>query len=180
MALDLGMVIVGTGDRLYQSALEQFASLYPGSLGVVIGFDTKLSHLVEAGSDIFLMPSRYEPCGLNQIYSLRYGTVPLVRATGGLDDTVKDFKTSNGNGFKFRPYTAEALLAKVGEALALFKDKKAWQVLQRRGMQERFSWENSAQRYLKLYAEARRKCLKFRQTGPKKPQRKKTTPSKTK
>ena len=167
MALDLSMVIVGTGDRKYQSALEGFAARYPGRLGVVIGFDTPLSHLVEAGADIFLMPSLYEPCGLNQIYSLRYGTVPVVRATGWLDDTVRDFKTKDGNGFKFKEYSAEALVAKVSEALVLFKDKKVWKALQKRGMKERFSWESSANRFVKLYAIARKRCLKFKQQGPK-------------
>lgn len=180
MALGVGIVIVGTGDRLYQLALERFASIYPERLGVKIDFDTPLSHLVEAGSDMFLMPSQYEPCGLNQIYSLRYGTVPIVRATGGLDDTVRDYSRKNGNGFKFKEYSADALVAKVGEALTLFEDKDAWRELQERGMQERFSWESSAASYVKLYAVARKRCLKFKQSGTKKAHPKKTATSKLK
>jgi len=180
MELDLAMVIVGSGDRKYQSALEDFATLYPDRLGVKIGFDTPLSHLVEAGADIFLMPSLYEPCGLNQIYSLRYGTVPIVRATGGLDDTVRDYTGKDGNGFKFEEYSAEALVAKVSEALALFRDRKAWKALQKRGMKERFSWDSSARRFVKLYAIARKRCLKISQQGIKNAHPKKTAPSKTK
>lgn len=161
MKLNLALVIIGTGDRKYVVELEELARRYPEKLSVKILFDKKLSHLVEAGSDIFLMPSKYEPCGLNQIYSLRYGTVPLVRATGGLDDTVRDFKGGAGNGFKFRDYTPEALVAKVKEALKVFKDKEAWEKLRRAGMKEDFSWESSAARYIELYD----RCLKTRQQG---------------
>jgi len=180
MALDLSMVVVGSGDRKYQLFLEDFAALYPGRLGVRIGFDIPLSHIVEAGADMFLMPYLYEPCGLNQIYSLRYGTVPIVRATGGLDDTVSDYGRKDSNGFKFKEYSAEALVAKVSEALVLFKDKKAWKALQARGMQERFSWESSAKSYVKLYTIARKRCLKFNQQGIKNAHPKKSAPLKTK
>ncbi|MDP2690668.1 MAG: glycogen synthase GlgA [Deltaproteobacteria bacterium] len=174
MDLGLGMVIVGTGDRMYQSVVEDLAALYPERLGVKIAFDNELSHIVEAGADMFLMPSRYEPCGLNQIYSLRYGTMPIVRATGGLEDTVRDYNEEDGNGFKFSEYSAEALVAKVREALDVFRDKRAWEALQMRAMQENFSWENSAKRYIKLYAIAQRRCLKFNQASIKNAHPKKT------
>ncbi|MFQ5736650.1 MAG: glycogen synthase GlgA [Thermodesulfobacteriota bacterium] len=168
MELGIGMVIVGTGDQQYQSMLEELATLYPDRLGVRIAFDNELSHLVEAGSDMFLMPSRYEPCGLNQIYSLKYGTVPVVRATGGLEDTVRDYKEGNGNGFKFREYSAEALVDKVREAVEVFRHKKAWQALRKTGMGEAYSWELSAGRYIELYRIAQGRCLKFNQSGVKK------------
>lgn len=174
MDLGLGMVIVGTGDRMYQSVVEDLAALYPERLGVKIAFDNELSHIVEAGADMFLMPSRYEPCGLNQIYSLKYGTMPIVRATGGLEDTVRDYNEEDGNGFKFSEYSAEALVAKVREALDVFRDKRAWEALQMRAMQENFSWENSAKRYIKLYMIAQRRCLKFNQASIKNAHPKKT------
>ncbi len=166
MELDIGVVIVGAGEKQYRSMIEDLATLYPERLGVKVAFDVKLSHLVEAGSDMFLMPSRYEPCGLNQIYSLKYGTVPVVRATGGLEDTVRDYNDGkgNGNGFKFREYSARALVAKVREAVEVFKDKKAWRELQKTGMGESYSWENSARRYTKLYAIAQKRCIKFNQS----------------
>ncbi|MBI5588627.1 MAG: glycogen synthase, partial [Deltaproteobacteria bacterium] len=159
MRLNLGMVIIGMGDRKYRVLIEELAKRYSKKLSVKIVFDKRLSHLVEAGSDIFLMPSKYEPCGLNQIYSLKYGTVPVVRATGGLDDTVKEFRDGEGNGFKFRDYTAEALVGKVREALSVFKDRPAWETLMRNGMKEDLSWENSAASYIGLYE----RCLKAKQ-----------------
>lgn len=158
MKLDVGVAVLGTGDRLYQTLMEELAEKYPGRLSVKIAFDNGLSHLVEAGSDIFLMPSRYEPCGLNQMYSLRYGTVPVVRATGGLDDTVREFGSGEGNGFKFAEYSAAALAAKVKEAVDTFKDKKAWDALRINGMKEDFSWEASAARYMEIYD----RCLKLK------------------
>ena len=115
---------------------------YAGKVGVAIGFDNILAHKIEAGSDIFLMPSRFEPCGLNQMYSLRYGTVPVVHATGGLDDNIEayDPATDQGNGFKFEAYDAEALLATLQRALTLYRDRAAWERLMQRGMQADFSW----------------------------------------
>ena len=176
MKLNVAFAIIGSGDRRYSTGLEELARRYPGKLSVKIVFDKRLSHLVEAGSDIFLMPSRYEPCGLNQIYSLRYGTVPVVRATGGLDDTVRGYDGVDGNGFKFSDYSAAALVEKVREALKVFKDKEAWEALQKAGMKEDFSWERSAARYIELYD----RCSKSRQqvlknTQPKTPAR--TVPS---
>jgi len=154
MELDLALVILGTGDRSYQEKLTAFAKRYPEKLSVKIAFNSGLSHLVEAGADIFLMPSRYEPCGLNQIYSLKYGTIPIVRATGGLDDTVKDFSKEGANGFKFMEYSAAALTGKVIEALEVFRDKKAWANLQASAMKERFSWDDAAKNYIEVYAQA--------------------------
>ena len=151
MKLDIGVVVLGSGDRKYQLLIEGLAGRYPEKLSVRIAFNHRLSHLVEAGSDMFLMPSRYEPCGLNQMYSLRYGTVPVVRATGGLDDTVRDYGEDRGNGFKFAEYSPEALIAKVREALKVYGDKNAWKVLQMEGMKEVFSWEASAMKYKDIY-----------------------------
>jgi starch synthase len=113
---------------------------------VRIGFDGPLAHRVEAGADIFLMPSHYEPCGLNQMYSLRYGTVPVVRATGGLDDTIEE-----DTGFKFAEYSGEALLAAVQAAVHAFEDREAWQSMMRRGMSKDFSWKAPAAAYTELY-----------------------------
>lgn len=165
MELNLGILILGTGDKKYQDLIEELARKYPKKLAVKIAFDNKLSHMVEAGSDMFLMPSRYEPCGLNQIYSLKYGTVPIVRATGGLDDTIRDYDGGDGNGFKFQGYSAEALVEKVKEALSLHNDKKAWESLQKRIMNEDFSWEQSARKYIEFYEHARSRCLKLNQAS---------------
>jgi len=144
------MVVLGTGERKYQGLFEELSKKYPGRLGVKIMFDNAIAHKIEAGCDMFLMPSRYEPCGLNQMYSLRYGAIPVVRATGGLDDTIKDYK-DGGNGFKFTEYSAKALVEKVKEALDVYRDKKAWELLQKKAMREDFSWEMSAKRYMELY-----------------------------
>ncbi len=119
---------------------------YPGRIAVRVGFDNALAHRIEAGADIFLMPSHYEPCGLNQIYSLRYGTVPVVRATGGLDDTIDE-----GTGFKFGEYTSEALLDAVRVAARAFADPEGWRQIMRRGMVKDFSWQTSAAAYSELY-----------------------------
>lgn len=161
MKLNAGFVILGSGDRKYQLLIEEFAIRYPKKVGVKIGYDNGLAHAIEAGCDFFLMPSKYEPCGLNQIYSLKYGTIPIVRATGGLDDTVRDYKGSAGTGFKFKEYSADALVEKVKEALAVYDDKRAWEALQKRAMFEDFSWEHSAQKYIELYNAA---ALKRKQT----------------
>jgi starch synthase len=122
------------------------ARTYPGKVGLHVGFDTGLSHRIEAGADMFLMPSRYEPCGLNQIYSLKYGTVPVVRATGGLDDTIDE-----GTGFKFRDYSGDALLDTVRMALKAYQDLDSWVRRMRRGMEKDFSWKVSAGEYVDLY-----------------------------
>jgi starch synthase len=156
LALDLGLVLLGTGETRYEAFWQGIQARYPAKVGVCIGFDNTLAHKIEAGSDLFLIPSRIEPCGLNQMYSLRYGTVPIVRATGGLDDTVEPYDAAldRGNGFKFAPYEAEALLMTVQQALAVYHDRAAWERLMRRGMDTDFSWAKSAQQYVTLYARA--------------------------
>ncbi len=160
MKLDVGFVILGSGELKYQKLLEDLASRYPGKLSVNMAFDNTLSHMIEAGCDMLLMPSKYEPCGLNQIYSLRYGTIPVVRATGGLDDTVRDYNGRNGNGFKFKEYSSKALINKVKEAISAYKDKKAWEKLQKNAMKEDFSWESAARKYIDIYGLARKKLPK--------------------
>ena len=146
VAEDVYLTALGTGDPEYEDFFLSMQTQFPGRIAVRIGFDDRLAHLVEAGADMFLMPSRYEPCGLNQIYSLRYGAVPIVRATGGLDDTIDD-----GTGFKFREYSGAALLEAVRTAVAAFSDREAWETMMRRGMQEDFSWKTSAGSYSELY-----------------------------
>jgi starch synthase len=156
MKMDVGMVVLGTGERRYHQIFNDLARKYPGKLGVKIAYDNALAHKIEAGADIFLMPSKYEPCGLNQIYSLRYGTVPVVRATGGLDDTISgyDNRSGEGDGFKFSEYSPSAMIKKIKEAITLFKDKDAWGRVMRNGMSEDFSWKKSAERYIALYKKA--------------------------
>ena len=153
LALDIGLVLLGSGDEAIQDAIQGFAKRHPGRVGLSIGFNESLAHEIMAGVDIFLIPSRYEPCGLTQMYALKYGTVPVVRATGGLNDTIApfDIKTKKGNGIKFRPYESEALLGSIRQAIALFRDPVAWERLIANGMKEDFSWEHSARSYLELY-----------------------------
>jgi len=141
------IVLLGTGETALENGFRNLAHAHPDKVGVTIGFDEGLSHLVEAGADLFLMPSRFEPCGLNQMYSQRYGTPPIVHATGGLTDTVEDGVT----GFIFSPMTAEAFLASIRLALAAYRDKKTWGRIQRNGMERDFSWKKSAEDYLALY-----------------------------
>jgi starch synthase len=154
--LDAGYVLLGTGDPRYQDLWVDLAARFADRIGVRIGFDEKLAHLIEAGADIFLMPSRFEPCGLNQMYSLRYGTVPVVRATGGLDDTVRNWnrKARTGNGFKFREASGAALLDAVARALNMYKQPEDWRLLQAEGMAQDFSWEASARQYERVYERA--------------------------
>jgi starch synthase len=126
---------------------------FPSKIAVKIAYDNAVAHKIEAGADMFLMPSRYEPCGLNQIYSLKYGTVPVVRATGGLDDTIEtwDARTGRGTGFKFADYNSEALLATMRQAVAVFQNRESWQTLMRNGMAKDFSWAASAREYVRIY-----------------------------
>lgn len=153
IGLGAGLVILGSGEEKYQTLLEKAARRDPGNLSLRIGFDESLAHRIMAGADVLLLPSRYEPCGLTQMYALKYGTVPLVRATGGLDDTIVPFdpETKQGNGFKFGPYKADALMGAVKQAIRHYQDPATWQGLMRNGMAEDFSWDRSAQRYLDLY-----------------------------
>lgn len=154
MKRDVQLIMLGTGDRVYEDFFRTAAQRCPDRFGIVIGFDEKLAHQIEAGSDIFLMPSLYEPGGLNQLYSLKYGTIPVVRATGGLKDSVKDFvpATGKGNGFVFEAYEPAALLTAIDRALALFRKKGQWQILRRTAMAADYSWASSAREYVKLYA----------------------------
>jgi starch synthase len=147
------VVALGAGDREYEELFRRLHQQFPQKFAVKVAYDNAIAHKIEAGSDMFLMPSRYEPCGLNQIYSLRYGTVPIVRATGGLDDTIEPFdsRTGKGTGFKFSDYTGEALLATVRAALVSFEDKAAWQKLMRNGMGKDFSWNASAKEYIRIF-----------------------------
>jgi starch synthase len=158
MKEDLSFVVLGTGQVEYERLFKLLAEKYPRSVGVKIGYDNPLAHKIEAGADMFLMPSRYEPCGLNQIYSLRYGTVPVVRATGGLDDTVQNFdaKTQQGTGFKFDAYDGNALLDSLRRALKVYREPKLWRALQKNGMAKDFSWKTSAAAYVTLYEAAKR------------------------
>lgn len=156
MALDLYFILLGTGHEKYHKLFSHIAEKFPKKVGIRLEHNTTLAHKIIAGADIFLMPSRYEPCGRNQIYSLKYGTVPIVRATGGLDDTVKTFqpKAGTGTGIKFNTYKAENLLNAIKKALKTYKDKKLWKELKLRGMKEDFSWDFSAKEYEKLYNKA--------------------------
>jgi starch synthase len=151
--LDATFVVLGTGEPHYQDMWRRLAADYPRQFGVRIGFDEGLAHRIEAGADLFLMPSRFEPCGLNQMYSLRYGTVPIVRRTGGLADTVADVELDpdSGTGFVFAEYAAPALLAALRRALAAFGNQTLWRAMQVRGMQRDHSWDRSAREYVKIY-----------------------------
>jgi glycogen synthase len=153
----LVLVVLGTGERKYEDLFRALAAAYPAHVGVKIGYDNALAHKVEAGADMFLMPSRYEPSGLNQMYSLKYGTVPIVRATGGLDDSIEpfDLEHGTGTGFKFKEYTGEALLFAVRQALHHYMDERIWKRIQLNGMAKDFSWKTSAAEYAKLYQAAR-------------------------
>ncbi len=149
--LDLYIVALGTGEPVYEELFRTMAAKYPGKFLVKVAYDNTLAHQIEAGSDMFLMPSRYEPCGLNQIYSLKYGTVPVVRATGGLDDTIEPFDGKTGTGFKFSEYSPQALFKVIHQALEVFRQPKAWQRLMLNGMRKDFSWTSSAKQYAKIY-----------------------------
>jgi starch synthase len=151
-------IALGSGAGEYEDFLQMMRDHAPRQVGIYKGFNDPLAHQIEAGADIFLMPSRFEPCGLNQMYSMRYGTVPVVRATGGLDDTVEDFDRarSAGNGFKFGPYTAAAMLEKIHEALYCYAEPETWRKIQLNGMRTDHSWQAAAQKYLELYAAAAR------------------------
>jgi starch synthase len=154
--LDASFVVLGTGERRYEDMWRSLAAQYPERIGARIGFDEGLAHRIEGGADLFMMPSRFEPCGLNQMYSLRYGTVPLVRETGGLADTVRNYNpaTGEGNGFTFTEYTPEALIGTLRWALDIYKDRGTWRRLQAAGMHDDNSWDASARKYEQVYAQA--------------------------
>jgi len=161
-ALDASFVILGTGTPQYEGMWRDLAAAHPARIAVTVGFSEELAHLIEGGADIFLMPSRFEPCGLNQMYSLRYGTVPVVRATGGLDDTVQDVDeaTGEGTGFKFRAHTSEAMMEALHRALAWFARPAAWRRIQLAGMAQDNSWEASAREYVDVYHNARERAAR--------------------
>jgi starch synthase len=154
---DMILVVLGTGDKEYEEMFVRLQKQYPQKIAVKVAYDNAVAHKIEAGADMFLMPSRYEPSGLNQIYSLKYGTVPIVRATGGLDETIEpwDARTGKGTGFKFYEYNGESLLLTVKAALQAFRDEASWQVLMRNGMTRDFSWGASAREYVKVYERVR-------------------------
>ena len=155
--LNAQFVILGSGSPEYEMMFQDAANKFPNKIGVYFGYNEALAHQIEAGADIFLMPSHYEPCGLNQIYSLKYGTVPVVRKTGGLADTVQDWNEFNqygqdiGNGFSFYEYSGTALVLSVIRAINDFKNKPVWRKIQKNGMNKDYSWKHSAEEYLKLY-----------------------------
>jgi starch synthase len=158
-SLNLGFVLLGTGDQKYHDLFSEIARRYPQKAGIRIAYDDRLAHKIEAGADLFLMPSKYEPCGLNQIYSLRYGTIPVVRATGGLDDTIVGYDpaTGKGNGFKFTRYNGRDFFNQMRVAIGYFAQPKHWQQLIRNAMTEDFSWARSAEAYVELYRKALKK-----------------------
>ena len=154
--LDARWVVLGVGQSRFVDLFRAWHEAHPHRMHYRAGFDEGFAHRIEGSCDFFLMPSRYEPCGLNQMYSLRYGTVPVVRAVGGLDDTVRNFnaRTGQGNGFKFDEYSPQALLNTLRWALGIFRDRAAWQRIQREGMTQDFSWDASARQYVKVYEQA--------------------------
>jgi starch synthase len=158
LSKDLYFALLGSGNKETETQLRGIIDRHPGKAGVRIEFDNGSAHLTEAGSDIFLMPSKYEPCGLNQMYSLRYGTVPVVRRTGGLADTVQEYDpvTGNGSGFVFDDYDAEQFRAAVDRALALWTDQENWRRLMLNGMGQELGWENSAKKYVAAYERVRK------------------------
>ena len=158
------MVFLGTCDRLYEAQLRDLAGRYPGKIAAEIGFDESLAHQIEAGADMFLMPSRFEPCGLNQMYSLRYGTVPIVRKVGGLADSVVNFESESesiqtATGFMFVDYSKDLLAETIEKAVALYRHPDIWKRIIRNGMSRDWSWSRSALEYVAVY----RKALERRQ-----------------
>jgi starch synthase len=153
---DVQLAILGSGHEKYHAALQVLVKKYPGRVGVDHNFNEPLARQIYGGSDVFLMPSNFEPCGLGQLIAMRYGAVPVVRATGGLVDTVIDAGRSpqRGTGFAFKPYTPAALLGAIDRALAAFAQPARWSAIQRRGMSADFSWQASAQQYVDLYHSA--------------------------
>lgn len=164
VALDATWVFLGSGEPRYEQLLRGLAERHPARVAVRIGFDEPLAHLVEAGADIFLMPSVFEPCGLNQMYSLRYGTVPVVHGVGGLDDTIQPYtaRARRANGLKFREPTGDALLKTMRQAVRLYGNRPVWESLMRQGMAEDHSWETSAKEYVRVYRRARHSAQQVR------------------
>jgi len=154
MQMNVQFILLGDGEKSVERQFDAVRKKYPQQMAAVFGFDKELAHFIEAGSDLFLMPSKYEPCGLNQMYSMRYGTIPVVRATGGLDDTVEDYAgNGKGTGFKFEEFDPKELLKAIQRALKVFQQPEEWKKLMRNGMARDFSWEHSAKLYVNLYRE---------------------------
>lgn len=156
LAMPMQFVLLGSGDKAFEQRLQNLAHVYPDKMAISLGYDEPLAHLIEAGSDLFLMPSRFEPCGLNQMYSQRYGTLPIVRKTGGLADTVVDtlpetIANKTATGFVFNEATASSLLEAIKRAMILYSDQKTWAAIQETAMHKDFSWRHSAEQYLMLY-----------------------------
>lgn len=154
LKMNVHLVLLGTGDKKYQKFFANAAAKNPNKVSCFIGFDDELAHLIEAGSDMFLMPSKYEPCGLNQMYSLMYGTVPIARNTGGLADTVQPFNAKNGagNGFLFNKYSVTDMMKEIKRAIKLYSsNQNTWQTIMKDGMKSNFTWLNSAKKYVDLY-----------------------------
>ena len=156
MHLRCQMVILGTGEPKYHDLFKKMREMYPEHIAINLGFDATLAQMIYAGSDMFLMPSRYEPCGLGQLISFKYGTIPIVRLTGGLADTVKEFdaKSGKGDGFTFRDYSAEALISAIKKAIETFASQNTWRKLQVKVMRYDYSWGSSAKKYIDLYRTA--------------------------
>ncbi|MEE9441750.1 MAG: glycogen synthase GlgA [candidate division Zixibacteria bacterium] len=153
LSLDIQMIILGTGEKKYHRLLQDLQTRFPDKLKAFITYDNTLAHRIEAGADMFLMPSRYEPCGLNQLYSLKYGTVPIVRATGGLADTIEqvDFDYGTGTGYLFEKYGAKAMMTSIKQAVRHFSKKRKWRQIMKNGMSKDNSWDASARKYVELY-----------------------------
>jgi starch synthase len=156
ITMKLQFVLLGSGDKVFEKQLQEFAELYPDKIAIKIGYDEALAHLIEAGADAFLMPSRFEPCGLNQMYSQRYGTVPIVRKTGGLADTVIDalpetLGNQTATGIVFNEASPSALLEAIKRTLILYSMPDSWKKIQVNAMGKDFSWQRSAKQYLELY-----------------------------
>jgi starch synthase len=168
---DVQLIILGTGREEFHKLLQRVQQANPKRIAVAFAFDNALAHLIEAGSDMFLMPSRYEPCGLNQLYSLAYGTPPIVRNVGGLADTIVDataetIADGSATGFKFSPYTGEAMLACIDRALEVFfKQPEKWRAIQKNGMKQDWSWQKSAAQYVDVYDRALKKAAAVRKVN---------------
>lgn len=156
LSADMQFILLGSGSPAFETAYRALQKRYPSKVSVRIGFNNVLAHHIEAGADFFLMPSHYEPCGLNQMYSLRYGTIPIVRVTGGLDDSVVDVSESveRANGIKFKDYSVRALAKAIRKALVLFEHKELLQRYRRNGMKADFSWDRTAEEYVRVYERA--------------------------
>jgi starch synthase len=162
MELEIEVIFMGQGLEQYQSWVLEMVAQYPGLIGLEMGYNGPLAHQIQGGADFLLMPSRYEPCGLDQLYALKYGTIPIVRAVGGLEDTVEDYnpQTDQGTGFKFREYEGEKLVQTLQRALSVYRDKPRWKRMIQRAMRQDFSWGKSAAQYQSLYQKALGKKVK--------------------